>query len=296
MTGPMPDKRSWQWSFWVALAWLSLSCSLLQSRNAPTPVNIITRTPLATFTSTLISGQPPAPGQAPPDVAPTVTRTPRPTFTPIGSPANVPDTGTPQAEVAPALPESNEGNWAFTNLRLFPGQEGVIIYGRLTNQSGQPQAITAIGGQFFDDQNRPIATGGNVYSGWPADVIPPDGQIPFMMSVDGVGAVGDYSLTVESEAAPTSPRQTFEFHEVQGSKDQEAYCLDGWLQNSGPPMVDYLIIVATVYDGQGNVIGFGDYFETQPEEIVGDERLEFAICLDIADPNVGRYDLQAWGE
>ena len=82
----------------------------------------------------------------------------------------------------------------------------------------------------------------------------------------------------------------------QWKNEDDSYCLAGQFRNPGAKLQNYLVIGATLYDEQDNLVNFGDYFEPEPAAIESDQSLEFEIC--IASPNQGttRYELWAWGE
>jgi len=46
-----------------------------------------------------------------------------------------------------------------------------------------------------------------------------------------------------------------------------------------------------LYDGQGNVVNFGDYGEFG----VDDDEVDFEICINPPNQEVARYELRAWG-
>ena len=59
---------------------------------------------------------------------------------------------------------------------------------------------------------------------------------------------------------------------------------------------DYLVVVAILYNGQGNVVNFDYYDAPYPEDITGQETMDFEICVDTLDQDAARHELRAWGE
>ncbi len=72
------------------------------------------------------------------------------------------------------------------------------------------------------------------------------------------------------------------------------HCVTGALTNPGEALAEYLLVVMTLYDGQDNVITFGDYFASVPN-IAGDQTEPFEICVEVFGQSVARSDLQVWG-
>ena len=61
-------------------------------------------------------------------------------------------------------------------------------------------------------------------------------------------------------------------------------------------MEEYILILAILYDSQDRMVRFGDYYESKPDYLVGDQTLDFEICVEPPDHEVSRYELQAWGQ
>lgn len=55
------------------------------------------------------------------------------------------------------------------------------------------------------------------------------------------------------------------------------------------------MVVAILYDSQDRVINFGNYHQPAPTALVGDQMMDFEICVDPLDQTVTRYELRAWG-
>ena len=54
--------------------------------------------------------------------------------------------------------------------------------------------------------------------------------------------------------------------------------------------------VTVAYDGQDNVVNFNDDFELDLQGVVGDQTLDFELCIDPPNQDVARHELRAWGE
>lgn len=67
-------------------------------------------------------------------------------------------------------------------------------------------------------------------------------------------------------------------------------------RNLGGPLQYNLVIAAIFYDAQDNMVNFGDFYESSPENITGDQLLDFEICADAFNREIAHYDLRAWGQ
>jgi hypothetical protein len=173
---------------------------------------------------------------------------------------------------------------------------GLLLYGDMINNSGVAQKVAFITGAFYDAQGQLIAGQDSTIEHWPVDVIPPGGRVPFELAVNGIQATANYKLWANSEATGQTPYQDFNFSEVEQWQEEDVYCLTGQLQKPVGELQEYLVIVATLYDGQGNVVNFSDRYESNPQAVVDGDTLEFEICVDPPYQDVARYELRAWGE
>lgn len=239
------------------------------STTSPTSPPLPTATPIHTDTP------------APPPTA-TPTETPAPTSTLAATPT--------------ATPILESSGWSFASVQDYPNQEeqSLLLYGDIINNTGSPQILTSIDGTFYDPQGQIIA--GSAFDYWPAEVIPPGEHIPFELTVYDIQSVANFDLSVGAEPSNQTLRQDFEFFDISQWNDEEgSYCLTGKLQNLGGALQEYLVIIATFYDGQANVVNFGNYYEPYAVEVVGDQTLDFELCTDVRSQEIANYDLQSWG-
>jgi hypothetical protein len=218
--------------------------------------------------------QPPAPTeQAPPSAGLPSSPTPAPPPTVISGPAG----------------------WAFAGVRLSPNQEdgGLVLYGNAINQTGVSQELSSVTGIFYDGQGQVIADASKTYAYWPSYVVPADGSMPFELSVEDIASATRYDLSVEAEPSSESPRQDFEFAEVNQWTEDDTYCVEGVVHNSGNPLAEYLVVAAVLYDSQNNLVNFSDEGELDLE--AGSGNSPFEICVNLSNQQVARHELQAWG-
>lgn len=222
-------------------------------------------------------------------------------------PSLPPGASAPMATVAPGPPAATpvttstpttapETGWSFTSVRVYGQEDGLLLYGKLTNGTGAPQELEDVSGAFYDAQGQLIADKSSTFDYWPINVVPPGGAVPFELTVfDGQGAA-DYDLNVEAQPSGENTRQDFEFKDVEQRSEDGDYCLSGNLRNSGDELRDYLVIVAILYDAQGNVVNFDYYDEYNPAGVKGDNPSSFEICVPPPNQDVANYELRAWGQ
>jgi hypothetical protein len=205
-------------------------------------------------------------------------------------------TATLASTATPTVAPTPSNGWSFASVRVYPGQaDGMLLYGDVINDTGAPQELEAVTGAFYDEQGQLIADEGNTYDYWPINVIPPGGRVPFELTVFDIQNAANFNLMVEAAPSEENTRQDFEFLNVNQRNEDGDYCLEGELRNSGDDLEEYLVIVAILYDSQGNVINFDFYDEYDPENVQDDDTSSFDICIATLDQGVANHELRAWG-
>lgn len=211
-------------------------------------------------------------------------------------------TGQPTPNQNPtATPTPNNGSpaggWAFVNVRVVSDEDEdwVMLYGNMVNNTGSTQEINYVSGVFFDGSGQVIADYDDTLDYWPVQAVAPGDRIPFELTVYDVTRIGQFNLSVFSHPSNQIPRHNFEFSEINSSSEDGEYCVTGQLRNPGGQLNEFLVVGLVLYNGQDQVIDFGTDEAGSPEEISGDNKLEFEACADTLDQNVGGYDVRAWG-
>jgi|GEM_PF-1756890 len=230
-----------------------------------------------------------------------VPSTPPPTAIP---PATSPPTQlepNPTASL-PAPPESNPtpvpevSGWTFVSVRALINQGDAFVVGEAINNTGAPQREIDISGIFYNNNDQLIEDEVETADYIPVDVVPVGARIPFELVIESSQPIYRLDLLGLSQPADFSPRQDFEISGVHQSTDNAGmYCLQGQIKNPGTAIEDYLIILATAYDEQGQVVGFGEHSENSPGTVIADQTAPFKVCLDPLDQHVSSYELRAWG-
>jgi hypothetical protein len=195
-------------------------------------------------------------------------------------------------------PTTTAGGWPFANVQsiTYSGQGSLLVYGEAVNDTGSSQQISHVTGTFYDSQGQVVAGTGDISDYWPIYMVPPGAVVPFKLSISGAPGVADLDLSVISQPSSDTPRQDFAFSDADASQGGGGYCVTGSLQNPGGGLQDYLTIVAVLYNAQGKVVNFDSYDEFFPEDVVGDQTLDFEVCVDPLNQEVARYELRAWGQ
>jgi hypothetical protein len=213
----------------------------------------------------------------------------------------VPATETPTPTSVPTdtptlTPTPTSAAWLFSGVRLAPAQDGsgILLYGDMINNTGSAQTLQVVTATFYDAQGQ-IISPANMTDYWPTEAIPPGAQIPFELNIAGVPNPADFDLNVDAVPSDQTPRQDFEFSDLDQSNEAGDYCLSGSLRDQGSVPQEYLVIVAVLYDDQNNVVNFGDYYESDPQTETDEHTLDFQLCVDPLGQNVTRHQLWAWG-
>ncbi len=211
--------------------------------------------------------------------------------TPSGSSSTVP---TP----TPIRSGSSTSGWSFVGVRTFydPDWESLFVYGEAVNNTGSSQELFYITGTFYDDQGQVVADEYDADDYWPIEILPNGSQVPFEIALWDIESVADFDLKVISEPSSDTPRKDFQFSDINAEGDERDYCVVGVLRNSGGQLGDYLVVVAVLYDDQDKVINFDSSHDYAPEDVVGDQTLDFEVCVDPLGQEVDYYELRAWGQ
>jgi hypothetical protein len=201
--------------------------------------------------------------------------------------------------VAPTpTPVAEISGWLFSGVQLSPspGGEGLLLYGDALNNTGVPQELSEVSTTLYDAQGQILANVDNTFGYWPVDIVPAGERLPFQLIIPEVQTAADFELHIKAQPKEEAPAHEFEFTNIDQWSEEGITCLTGQLQNQGEPLEDYLVLMAVFYDGQGQVIGFGEYYAPAVEEVQGDQLMAFEICIESPTQTIARYELRSWGE
>jgi hypothetical protein len=196
-----------------------------------------------------------------------------------------------------SVTSTGTGDWSFVGVNSMydPDWESLLVRGEAVNGSGAAQRLSSISGTFYDAGGQVVADGDDTDSYWPIYVVPAGGQVPFELTLYDIREVADFDLQVVTQASGETVRQDFEFLELEPFNDGSDYCVAGMLRNPGASLGGYLVIAVVLHDGQDDVINF-DSGTWYPQEVVGDQTLDFEVCVDSLGQQVADYEVRAWGQ
>lgn len=154
------------------------------------------------------------------------------------------------------------------------------------------QEIVQIISTFYDEQGE-IIPFNSATNTLPMKKLPPDGRVPFELTVTGIQDPNSYNLRVEARPSNESPYQDFDFLNVDQSNQGSEYCISGSLHNPG--LSSYLTVVAILYDGEDQVVHFGKGQAPSQRKLANNNLIDFDICVDSLNQKVARHELRAWG-
>ena len=167
------------------------------------------------------------------------------------------------------------------------------MYGEVMNNTGEAQELYFITGTFYDAQGQVLPDALTI-DYWPIETVPQGGRIPFEVTVLAADNLANFDLSVDAEPSDEYPSQDFEFLEVEADGGDN-YCISGKVQNLGGQLAYYLSIVVVLYDSEDKVISFSDHYNHSPEDLVGDQMMDFEICVDPLGQVVAHHEVRAWG-
>ena len=214
--------------------------------------------------------------------------------TPSLPPSNPP--AAPLATSEPQEPDQGMPGWSFVGVQTLLNEGEAVVKGVLINNTGSPQEAVEVSGVFYDAQGQAIQEQVDTSSYIPVDIIPIGGHIPFEMDATSPTSISRIELQAQSTPAADTPRQDFQFVDLsQWTNKEGQYCLGGQVQNLGATLQDYLVILGTIYNSQGKLVGFSDNTPTTADVLEGGKSSPFELCVDSLNQQVTRHELNAMG-
>lgn len=226
---------------------------------------------------------------------PTVTSLPPQSTSKATTTVSPTDKPSPTATYTASPPPSAAG-WEFTALKQTPDEDGsaFIITGEMVNRSGETQRLNFITGDFFDVSGKKIAGEDETSDYWATEMIPPDGRLPFELTVYGINQATKFDLFAQSESTSETVYSDFQAENLTISQELESFCVDGDV-NFGDKLKRTLVILVTGYNAGNAVVSFGDDYFLIPDDI--ELQTDFSICIDDTEPSsIDHYLIQIWGE
>jgi hypothetical protein len=212
-------------------------------------------------------------------------------------PASASPTASPTVSPTASATATQAQGWTFAGVRLVPDPDyrQLHLYGYLVNGTGSAQEVTSIDGTFYDAQGEVIAAENQVADLWAFDVVPPGIAVPFELTAIGITDAARYDLTAAGDATTEVPHNDFEFLGVSQTQESQITCVSGAVRNRGRALQNHLSVVAVLLDAEGRVVNFDATLFADVTDLVGDQTLDFDICIWPPNEGTTHYELQAWG-
>jgi hypothetical protein len=200
-----------------------------------------------------------------------------------------PPTATLKPTKIPASPTPSLPALEILSSQSYVDYGWLHIVGEVQNNSNTPMEFVKIVATLYDDGGKITGTD---FTYTELDVIPPGGKSPFETGTDNYEGTTNYKLQVQGDKG-TLGRQDLV---ISGDSSYEEY---GWLhirgevKNTGSVAAQYVKIIATLYDADGNVVSM-DFTYTELDTILPGESSPFETGTDHY-PNFDQYELQVQG-
>jgi len=126
------------------------------------------------------------------------------------------------------------------------------------------------------------------------DILEPNQKSPFKIMIEEPGSWTDYSLDLDYSSTLDTPYNELQIQGVSDSEDDLGYYyINGEVENTGTDSVEYVKVVASIYDSGGNIIET-DFVFTNPDTLDPDETAPFEFMIDTGPlpGNIDHYNLQ----
>lgn len=182
--------------------------------------------------------------------------------------------------------------WRVANVCVFLEEETLWrVFGELTNETGSSQEEVQVMVTFFAADDSSLA-GDSGYV--PVNVIPVGATVPFDIVVESPTVPAEYGFDSSSTPSVATLRDNLQVSNAQLTVAGDEALITGQVYNPGPDLVDYVELIATLYDEQGAVVAMG-YELLSPEELGTSESATFEILADGLCPLVTDYVVIAVG-
>jgi len=258
---------------------ISLACGSSTPTNAP--VNVFTQAPVNTQVNSELPSVPPMTTEVPAS-ARQVPATP--TIIPA-SPTKVPA----KATNIPALPTPSAPPLEILSSQSYVDAGWYHIVGEVRNNTDDPMEFVKIIATLHDDNNNITGTD---FTYTELDVIPPGGKSPFETGTDQYAGTTIYKLQVQGDPGVLGRQDLV----ISGDSSYEDY---GWLhiqgevQNTGTTPAEFVKLIVTLYDANGNVVGM-DFSYTELDTIPAGGSSPFETGTDHY-PNYDHFEIQVQG-
>lgn len=223
-----------------------------------------------------------------------------PTAGPTANPptATAPPANTQSPPTPTGIPTTASG-WAFARVKLLPdpGGSGSVVYGEAINNTGSPQRVLNITGEFFNTQGQRVAGPLDTIASLPSNLVATGERLPFEVLISRMDdQAATFTLEVNAQASSQSVQQTYEFFESSTTTLRGQFCVSSQVRRPQPAPAEYWQAVLVLLDSDGNMIGLSDApYEPDLSDLVSGPSHSFQICVIAYNRAVSGYELRAWG-
>lgn len=157
---------------------------------------------------------------------------------------------TTPSESAPA-PVSEQPQLEVLSHQSYEDGGWFHIVGEVRNNSNTPMEFVEVIATLYDDANNVVGTD---FTFTELDVIPPGGKTPFETGTDQYQDITNYQLQVQGEPSEL-PRQDLVVLSHNHYEDNGWLHIRGEVQNTGSTPAEFVEVIVTLYDTNGNVVG-----------------------------------------
>jgi hypothetical protein len=150
-----------------------------------------------------------------------------------------------------AIPEGASGPLIILSHKSYQEGDYYTIIGEVQNTSNEPMEFVKIVATLYDGNGQVVNSN---YSYSILDSIPAGGKSPFEISTNDWQGTKSYKLQVQGEAGDTETTHlTIPSH--QSYIDGDYYTIIGEVENTSDQPMEFVKVVATLYDDAGKVVG-----------------------------------------
>jgi len=166
----------------------------------------------------------------------------------------------------------------------------VHVLGELYNNTESNQQDVLVTISFYNDQNLQIA---EEVTAPVVQVVPQGNQVPFSLETELRFSYVRYEVSVDGEMTGLQPRQDLEILNHTGNPGAP-YHITGEIRNSGEALSTYAQVIATLYDGAGQVVGVG--YDFLPAGSLGPgQTAPFEVIIEQPHEGIVSYALMVLG-
>ncbi len=135
----------------------------------------------------------------------------------------------------------------------YDEDEFVYVIGQMQNNSTEAVEFAEVMATFYNESGEIVNTG---YTFSEHDIILPGEISPFSIFIDKVDGIASYDLMLQGDSTDAQPRTDLVVLTYTDTIDDfDFFSITGEIQNQGDTPAEFVQIIATYYDAEGNIAG-----------------------------------------